>query len=275
MNRTYAHGDYQHVMVQEKKRRDLAVASVRDRVVHRYVYDQLVTIFDHSFDPDVWSCRTSKGLHKALNRTQLLLCKYPLAYIWRSDITKFFDHIRNDALLAAIARKVNKDSGLFWLCRQIIASYDTCPATGIPIGNLTSQIFSNIYLNEFDRYVRHTLKPLSYLRYGDDFVLFCSTRRSAHQMRADSEKYLASRLGLSLNPKNDVVVPVSGGLHFLGHVITKEFVVTDRHTSRSALTKVSYHNLASYRALNLAKNVKKQLNWKVIDEISEIIDTTP
>ena len=64
-------------------------------------------------------------------------------------------------------------------------------------------------------------------------------------------------------------------MHFLGHVITKEFVVTDRHTSRSALTKVSYHNLASYRALNLAKNVKKQLNWKVIDEISEIIDTTP
>ena len=94
-------------------------------------------------------------------------------------------------------------------------------------------------------------------------------------MRKAAGDYLKGELGLSLNSKNDVIVPASSGLHFLGHAVTKDYAVTDRHTSRSALVKVNYRNLASYQALHLAKNVRTQLSWKVIDEINEIIDTTP
>lgn len=122
--RTYRHGGYQYVSVHEKKRRDLAVASVRDRVVHRYVYDQLVARYDDSFDPDVWSCRTAKGLHGALQRSQGLLGKHAGSYVWRADIMKFFDHVQHMALMAVLGRKIDTNSELFWLCRQIIDSYN-------------------------------------------------------------------------------------------------------------------------------------------------------
>ncbi|MFZ1802010.1 MAG: hypothetical protein WAU03_03815 [Candidatus Saccharimonas aalborgensis] len=101
--RTYRHDGYQYVSVYEKKRRDLAVASVRDRVVHRYVYDRLVARYDSSFDPDVWSCRTAKGLHGALQRTQDLLGKHAGSYVWRADIMKFFYHVQHAARCALCA----------------------------------------------------------------------------------------------------------------------------------------------------------------------------
>ena len=88
---TYRHGTYQTVVVHEKKRRDLAVASVRDRVVHRLVYDELVRVFNPTLDPDVWSCRPKKGLYGCLERTQGLLRRHVDAYVWRIDIAKFLE----------------------------------------------------------------------------------------------------------------------------------------------------------------------------------------
>ncbi len=135
-NRCYKHGDYKKVVILEKKRRDLAVAEVRDRVVHRLVYDELVNIWDKSFDPDVWSSRTSKGLHGALARTQKLLQKHQYSYVWRADITKFFDHVRHDVLLDCINHKTQSNSKLFWLCNEIINSYSTLasqPAKAYPL----------------------------------------------------------------------------------------------------------------------------------------------
>ena len=91
-------------------------------------------------------------------------------------------------------------------------------------------------------------------------------------MRAAAAKYLRDALGLSLNPKNDVIVPAGSGLHFLGHVIMPSYAVVDRHTSMAALQKVTVRNLASYQSLLLAKDIKKQLSWNSIDEITEIFD---
>ncbi len=88
------------------------------------------------------------------------------------------------------------------------------------MGNHTSRIFANIYLNEFDRYVRHALKPLAYVRYGDDTVMWYRTRQQAELARRCARRYLAEKLHLMVNPKNDVIVPARAGLHFLGHVIT-------------------------------------------------------
>jgi len=122
--KSYRHGGYRSSTIQEKKRRDLAVASVRDRVVHRLLYDYLVERFDRTFDPDVWSCREGKGLHKCLERTQLLLRKHADSLVWRADITKFFDSVRHDVLLACLERKIGDDTRALWLCQEVIASYD-------------------------------------------------------------------------------------------------------------------------------------------------------
>ena len=142
---------------------------------------------------------------------------------------------------------------------------------GIPIGNLTSQIFANIYLNEFDRYVRHSLKPLAYIRYGDDCTVFAKTRHQAHEIRRNAIEYLHKKLKLTVNPKNDLVVRVDQGLHFLGHVITDKRVFVDRHTTRQALDRVNTRNLASYKSLKIIKWPKRQLSWLVLDEIDEIL----
>jgi hypothetical protein len=140
---------------------------------------------------------------------------------------------------------------------------------GIPIGNLTSQIFANIYLHEFDRYVRHTLKPLAYARYGDDAVFFCQNRRQAREFRQKSVEFLSETLKLTINPKNDVIVPAQSGLHFLGHAITAEYAVVDRHTTKSALQKVSLNNVASYKSLKLVKWPKRQIDHLVLDELTK------
>ncbi len=275
--RSYRHGGYQKVMVREKKRRDLAVASVRDRVIHRYVHDRLVDCYDASFDPDVWSCRRGKGLYGALARTQVLLARYPYAFVWRADIHKFFDHVDHARLERAVERKLEPSSELAWLCRQIIESYTTTSidlasrAIGIPIGNLTSQVFANIYLNEFDRFVRHTLKPLGYLRYGDDFIVIASNRQDARQFCTNAQEFLARELGLRLHARNNVIVPTTSGLHFLGHVVTDTYIVVDRYTSRAALQKVYPGNASSYASLKLAKYVRRELYWWLLDQLEEAV----
>ncbi len=123
-NKTYEHGNYQTVILHEKKRRDLAVAGVRDRVVHRLLYDYLTDIYDKTFDTDVWSCRVDKGLHKCLARTQQLLTKHSNSYVWRADIAKFFDHVDHTRLTECLRRKIGCDNAALWLCQEVIASYN-------------------------------------------------------------------------------------------------------------------------------------------------------
>lgn len=176
-NRSYEHGGYDQVIVREKKRRDLAVSNIRDRVVHRLLYDHLLPIFDPVFDFDVWSCRKNKGLHKGLARTRQLLTRHDSSYIWRADITKFFDSVDHKLLTKCLHRRLECDETVMWLCQEVIDGYSIKPVQGIPIGNLTSQLFANIYLHESDCFVRHHLKPQAYVRYGDDFILFYPTRR--------------------------------------------------------------------------------------------------
>jgi len=124
-NQSYKHNLYGKVVILEKKRRDLAVACVRDRVVHRFLYDYLVTLYDKTFDPDVWSCRKGRGLHKCLARTQKLLQKHSNSYCWRADVTKFFDNVSHDKLLLCLNRKIGKDKTAMYLCNEIIRSYNS------------------------------------------------------------------------------------------------------------------------------------------------------
>lgn len=119
---TYEHQAYSHKIVNEKKRRDIYVASVRDRVVHRLLYDYLMPIINPKLDYDVWSCRVGKGLHACLARTEKLLTKHPTAWIWRADITKFFDSVPHDVLTEVIDRQIDCEKTKNIL-DKIISSY--------------------------------------------------------------------------------------------------------------------------------------------------------
>lgn len=118
----YRHGPYKKFTVCDNKKREISVAGIRDRVVHRLLYDYLVPVFDKIFIYDAWSCRKGKGLLGAIERTQAFLKKSPRAYVWRADIRKFFDSVNQEVLLKCLERKICDDRAIR-LVREIISSF--------------------------------------------------------------------------------------------------------------------------------------------------------
>lgn len=210
-NQTYRHGSYDHYTVEDSKKRDIAVAGIRDRVVHRLMYDYLTPVWDKTFIFDAWSCRKDKGLHQAVARSQKFMSIYSKGWFWRSDITKFFDSVDQATLLKILERRVFCPRAL-WLAQDILSSYHKHnPGQAMPIGNLTSQIFANIYLNEFDRYMVHSLKPNAYLRYGDDWLCFANTEADLNKIRDQALHFLSATLQLNVSKKIDSIKPVYKG----------------------------------------------------------------
>ncbi|MDP3696950.1 MAG: reverse transcriptase domain-containing protein [Candidatus Taylorbacteria bacterium] len=119
----YRHGGYRKFIVADNKKREVSVASIRDRVVHRLLYEYLVPIYDKTFILDVWSCRKGKGLTGAIERTGQLLARYNRSFVWRSDIKKFFDHVNHAVLASFIENKVT-DSKALRLLKEVINSYE-------------------------------------------------------------------------------------------------------------------------------------------------------
>jgi len=233
-------------MVSDSKRRVISVAPIRDRIVHRLLYDHLVESYDKTFDHDVWSCRKGKGLAAGIARLQGFFRGYADAWIWRSDIRKFFDSVDHELLRNAIRRRVRNPVAL-GLADGIIGSFGE--GKGMPIGNLTSQLFANVYLNEFDRFVRHDLKPFAYLRYGDDFVLFAKDRTAAEALRSMGSAFLHERLKIEINRKNDKLALARRGLHFLGIIAYPNGRRLDGRGRNRAHGRMDRRNIASYDAL--------------------------
>lgn len=262
----YKHGAYDHFIVNESKRRDIAVANVRDRVVHRLLYDYLVVMCDARFDYDVWSCRLGKGNVAALERTRELLQRYASAYVWRGDVHKFFDSI-NHGTLKQLLKRYELGEHASALLDEVIDSYCLAKGTGIPIGNLTSQILANIYLHEFDYFVRHSLKPLAYIRYGDDFLLISATPEEAFSFQSQGKAFLEDELLLTLHARNNVVIPVRKGVRYLGITTYATSETLSLKAFEDVKSKISRRNYTSY--LTYVKrygNQKQRIKIRSVDE---------
>ncbi len=141
----------------------------------------------------------------------------------------------------------------------------------MPIGNLTSQIFANIYLNELDRYVVHILKPQCYLRYGDDFIVLAYQRAQVEGYRELIQAFLENQLQLQLNPKNDIVVPAGQGIRFLGTYISPQEQRINRRNRKRIQRRLSNRNAASYSGMIKRYGVaadRKEFSWRLLDTIS-------
>lgn len=265
----YLHGSYRTFVVDENKKRTIHVAAIRDRVAHRLLYDYLVPIFDKTFIPDLWSCRKGKGLLGAILRTQELLRRNQFAFVWRSDVKKFFDSVDQETLLKILGRKLKKNSRAFWLAHRIIKSYQYF---GTPIGNITSQIFANIYLNEFDQFVAKILKPIGYLRYGDDFIIIHQNLSELEEMKKLATDFLADKLKLTINRRNDIVVKVRRGIHFLGVEI---FPFGRRLLNRAVsqlYSRLGLKNISSYSGIIRKHGNRKAIrafDWRIFDIVDE------
>jgi len=281
-SQTYKHGSYRKFTVTDNKKREISVSSIKDRVVHRLIYEYLVKIFDKTFIYDAWSCRKNKGLIAAIERSQQFATNYPKYWVWRADIKKFFDNIDRQTLLSLLERKI-KDRKAIDLLSEVIGikrpkaadththTHQLPPPKGLPIGNLTSQIFANIYLNELDRFVTHHEKPPAYLRYGDDFLIFERDLAKLWQIRENVIEFTRQHLGLTINSKNDVIIKAKDGLKFLGvEIFPNSRRLKNRNIDR-AMNRISPANASSYQGLAKHHHPKilKTLNWQILEKNNE------
>ena len=217
-NKTYRHGGYEAFNITDPKPRNIHKASVRDRLLHHTIYRILYPYFDPKFIHDSYSCRVGKGTHKAVNQFRRYFYKVSknntrTCWILKCDIKKFFASIDHQILKATLSRS-NLDNGTLWLLGQVIESFPK----GLPLGNLTSQLLVNVYMNEFDQFVKHKLKVKYYIRYADDFIILYEKKSCLNSNIRYIVCYLREKLKLELNPNKVFIKTFVSGVDFLGWV---------------------------------------------------------
>jgi len=218
----YRHGGYEHFIVTDPKRRDIHKASVRDRLLHHALYRVLYPYFDRKFIPDSYSCRNGKGAHRAMNQFRIFansVSKNQIKTCWilKCDIKKFFASIDHEILLQILEKHI-RDREILNLLKIVIRSFETTSGKGLPLGNLTSQLLVNVYMNELDQFVKHELRAEHYIRYADDFVLLNQSRNNLVETFRYIERFLRAKLALELHPHKVSINTLASGVDFLGWI---------------------------------------------------------
>lgn len=271
--KTYQHGPYYAFKINDPKPREIHKASVRDRLVHHAICRILYPYFDRQFIHDSYSCRLEKGTQRANNRFRQFARKITknqtrTTWVLKCDIKKFFANINHETL-KTILRLHIKDTEILSLLEQIIDSFHTNdnPKIGLPLGNLSSQLLVNVYMNEFDQFVKRKLKIQYYVRYADDFIILDKNKHYIMNVLPKISQFLETKLQLSLHPKKVFLKTISSGVDFLGWVHFSHHRVLRTSTKRRMIRKVkqshskeiltSYLGILSHgNAYDLAQRVK-------------------
>ncbi|MDP2641669.1 MAG: reverse transcriptase/maturase family protein [Candidatus Yanofskybacteria bacterium] len=265
-NQSYRHGGYKEFNISDPKPRNIHKATVRDRLLHHALYKTLYPFFDKTFIADSFSCRKKKGTHRALNRLRdfgYIVSKNNTKTCWvlKCDIRKFFANIDHKVLLD-ILQKYIPDKNVFWLLWEVVSSFSsTKQGVGLPLGNLTSQLLVNIYMNEFDQFVKHKLKAKYYIRYADDFVFLSANRMLLETYLQKVQGFLVEELRINLHPKKISLQTLASGVDFLGWVHFPDHRVLRTTTKRRMFKRVSVNpsqeTYQSYRGLLSHGNTQK------------------
>lgn len=242
MGGIYTHEPYTDFYVCDPKRRHIHKATARDRVLHQAVFRVLYRIFDRHFIYDSYSSRTDKGTHKGVIRLQNAIRKETnnwkqVKYVLKCDIRKFFDSIDHNILMKLLQRRIT-DQRVISLLQIFFDSFHTTPSKGIPLGNVTSQLFANVYMNELDQYVKHVLKCKYYFRYCDDFVILGNSILELNKTLENVKIFLEQELSLQLHPHKIETRKTSQGIDFLGYVILPHRIIIRPKTRQRIIRKV-------------------------------------
>ena len=221
-NKTYRHGNYHAFNISDPKPRNIHKATVRDRLLHHAIYRVLYPYFDSKFVFDSYSCRNFKGTHRAINRFRDFSRKVSKnnsnqCFVLKCDIRKFFASIDHSILKNILAEHI-KDENILWLLERVINSFHTKENKGLPLGNLTSQLLVNIYMNKFDQWMKHRMKIKYYIRYADDFVILSQDKDYLSELVPKIAHFLEEELKLSLHPDKVFIKSLVSGVDFLGWV---------------------------------------------------------
>lgn len=272
-SRRYRPGRSVCFVVRRPKLREVFAADFRDRIVHHVLVHHLEPRWERVFIHDSWACRKGKGVHGAVQRLQRFMRQAGAngtraAFALQLDVHNYFMSIDRQRLLGMLQARLNPshatDAEALWLCRLLLSHdcaadpvvkgdpallarvpahkslFGAPPGRGLPIGNLNSQFFANVYLNALDQFVKHELKCRWYLRYCDDFVLLARDRETLEHWRARIGHFLADELGLALNPRRQAIAPIADGVDFLGYIVRAQHLLVRRRVVghlRQALRK--------------------------------------
>lgn len=251
INKTYIHGGYKAFKVNDPKPRNIHKASVQDRVLHHALYQALTPFYFPLFIHDSYSCQDDKGTHKALKRFQQFGSRTSKnhtkqCYVLKCDIRKFFASL-DQAVLMRILQERIEDQDILWLLTKVIESFSsTTLGKGLPLGNLTSQLLVNIYMHEFDQYMKQALKVKDYIRYADDFVVFSENKEYLVKVLQSMTIFLRERLKLELHPNKVSIETLGSGVDFLGWIHFPRHRVLRTVTKKRMMRKLSDKNRDSY-----------------------------
>lgn len=261
---SYVHGDYHRFYVRDPKFRMIHKATARDRVVHQALYDTLLPVFERRFFFDSYSARLKKGTMRAIDRLLDFIRKanhsdQQEVWVFHGDVEDFFGTISHEILLEKL-KKIILDENYFKLCEKIIKSFSCATSTGLPLGNLTSQLFANVYLHELDYFVKQKLRIRWYVRYNDDFFIPAESREELLDIASKIKQFLYDELKLNLPPHKIKIQPLSRGVDVLGAVVFPWGVVprsrlriaaenTANSTLKDGYTREGWQSAVSYLGL--------------------------
>ena len=253
-------GGYKVFYIKIPKERKIESSRYIDRIVHRWYVDSFMEeYFIKQFIENTYACIRKRGMHKAAKDVQIGMkhCKkiWENYYIIKMDVAKYFQNIDKDILYNILLRKI-KDKKVQWLTKEIL--YSSEGKKGIPIGNYTSQVYANIYLNELDQYIKHKLKVKYYYRYMDDGICLVKNKSEAKEILDKIRKYIKDNLKLELNKKTQIFKDKQG-VNFCGYKIN-EYRMKIRDRGKKNLKKKIKHLKNSIKNKKLtSKEARKYL----------------
>ncbi|MDP3734536.1 MAG: reverse transcriptase domain-containing protein [Nanoarchaeota archaeon] len=220
-SQTYHPKPLETFILRDPKTRKISKSDFRDRVVHHALCNIIEPLFEKGFIYDSYANRIGKGTLKAVQRfdefkRNVSKNNTAICFVLKADIKHYFETVDHDILFSILSKRIHDEKAL-WLIKIILANHSTtAPSKGMPLGNLTSQFFANIYLNELDQFVKHTLKAGYYIRYVDDFVILHSSSNLLKMYEQKIGLFLRKKLALELHPHKSKIITLESGIHFLG-----------------------------------------------------------
>jgi retron-type reverse transcriptase len=276
-NNTYKVGSYREFYIYEPKQRLIMALPFKDRIVQWGIYQLLNPVFDKSYIYDSYGCRIGKGTLKAIQRLhywlRLVGKKDKKFYYLKLDVSKYYYRVDHEILIDILKKRV-KDNRMIEILKTII-NYkgtlfglklngdvnnldDRIPGKGIPIGNLTSQMFANLYLNELDQYCKRTLSIKYYIRYMDDVIILSDDKKQLHDYKNLIQKFLERKLKLNLNKKT-AIRPISCGIEFVGYRLWPTHRKLKRGTAKKIKKRLGYFKKAYSRGYITLNGIKPSM----------------
>jgi retron-type reverse transcriptase len=257
LNYIYKPKKLKKFIIRDPKTRTIHASAFRDRIVHHAIVNIIEPIFEKIFIYDSFASRKNKGTHLAVKRIEEFIRKVSgngrlikeainnnqiEGYCLKADIKSYFDNVNHEVLLNVIKKKV-RDEKTLWLIKQILDNFEGKEiGRGMPLGNLTSQFFANVYLNELDYFVKHILKAKYYIRYVDDFVIIHRSKKRLEYYKKEIENFLITKLKIWLHPAKSKIIVLRNGITFLGYRIFFHYKLLVKRNIRFIQSRIGDFN---------------------------------